>query len=456
MPQIINPFRPQNTPLAQAITQVGKDIYGDQLTPALKREQLIAAQRENTELNSLAQSFADPASKVDHQAVILSGYDPRDAAELRLMQQAEAFGARAPQTQNAQIAAGQGYDNLADAFDTKIATTRRGQDIESSDRRFNYNLDDTRQRWEFSNKPIEAMVGGQPAYVPQSGAFGEGVQPILSDAEKGRNMRFNESVALYGEVYPESTMEQRKQYALQQESKSQGQKITTNPQTGEVTIESGGAYGDLAKSVEASLQESLISTDLFDQSIEDGIAMAERSPHAFGLPGILAGALQDVSAVAQTVGLINPDLGLDGTLAEVERRLAASGKVDPSIFAYNPDISNVDKLSRLLAYQGAEALANQTGRSISDGDFQNLMIMVSDPKAWFMSSTKYANGLRFLQGKVDQMADAKRAALGLPSIAEQRAARRAARKQGAAAPGAPAPGGNKRIRFNPATGDFEE
>jgi hypothetical protein len=115
MPQIINPFRPQNTPLAQAITQVGKDIYGDQLTPALKREQLIAAQRGNVETDALAQSFADPAGGVDYQAMILSGYKPSDAADARLMQQAEAFGARAPQTQSAQIGAGQGYDNTADA-----------------------------------------------------------------------------------------------------------------------------------------------------------------------------------------------------------------------------------------------------------------------------------------------------------------------------------------------------
>jgi hypothetical protein len=437
MPQIINPFRPQNTPLAQAITQVGKDIYGDQLTPALKREQLIAAQRGNVETDALAQSFADPAGGVDYQAMILSGYKPSDAADARLMQQAEAFGARAPQTQSAQIGAGQGYDNTADAFGTKIATERRGQDIASSDRRFGFNLNDSTERWKFSNTPEEAMVNGQPVFLPREKVYGDGVSPILSDAEKGRNMRFNESVALYGEVYPESTMEQRKQYALQQESKSQGQKITIGPDG--TTIESGGAYGEPTNSVISGVQESLAASDVFDSSIEEGIKMAERSPLAFGVPGIATGMAQDVAAIAESVGLVRPDLGVDGSLKEVEGRLAASGLVDPSIFAYNPDVSNVDKLARLMAYQGAEALLNQTGRSVSNQDFNIIMAIVGDPKGWFMNQRRYVEGLRFLQGRIDMMVDIKRKQAGLPPITAERALRRS-EKAKMTVPGAPVPG----------------
>jgi hypothetical protein len=417
MPQIINPFRPQNTPLAQAITQVGKDIYGDQLTPALKREQLIAAQRGNVETDALAQSFADPAGGVDYQAMIASGYKPSDAADARLMQQAEAFGARAPQTQRAQIGAGQGYDNLADAFDTKIATTRRGQDIESSDRRFNYNLDDTRQRWEFSNTPEKAMVNGQPVFLQREKVYGEGVQPILS----------------------------------------RGQTITTNPQTGEVTIESGGLYGEPTNSVKSGAQEALAGIDAFDFSIERAKDMAARSPDAFGVMGTVKGVAQDVNAIAQNIGLVAGGSDVNTELAKAQAFFANAG-VSPEVFGgYNPDISNIDALSRLMVYQAAQALTQQTGRSVSDADVKNMTMIVGDPKAWTMNPDKFVNRMDMLQEFIDTLADQKRAQLGLPPIVGERAARRQKRNEArAVAPGATAPGGNKRIRFNPATGDFEE
>jgi hypothetical protein len=238
-------------------------------------------------------------------------------------------------------------------------------------------------------------------------------------------------------------MEQRKQYALQQESKSQGQKITIGPDG--TTIESGGAYGEPTNSVLGGVQESLAASDVFDSSIEEGIKMAERSPLAFGVPGIAMGVAQDIAAVAESVGLVRPDLGVDGSLQEIEGRLAASGLVDPSIFAYNPDVSNVDKLARLMAYQGAEALLNQTGRSVSNQDFNIIMEIVGDPKGWFMNQRRYVEGLRFLQGRIDMMVDIKRKQAGLLPITAERALRRSGKAKmtvpGAPVPGAPAPGG---------------
>jgi hypothetical protein len=439
MPQIINPFRPQNTPLAQAITQFGNDVYGDQLTPAIKREQLIAAQRENVETGALAQSFADPAGKLDYQAGILSGYKPADMADMRLLQMADTYGARDQRTQNAQIGSGGPFTATAEAFDTNVATDRRGQDIASSDRRYGFNLNDATERYKFANTPEEAMVNGAPAFVPRSGLMGEGVQPILSDTEKGRNMRFNESVALYGNVYPNSTMEQRKQYALQQESKGQGQKITIGPDG--TTIESGGLYGEPTNSVTSGAQEALAGIDAFDSSIERAKDMATRSPDAFGALGTVKGVVQDVNAIAQNIGLVAGGSDVNTELAKAQAFFASSG-VSPEVFgAYNPDISNIDALSRLMVYQAAQALTQQTGRSVSDADVKNMTMIVGDPKALTMNPDKFVNRMDMLQEFIDTLADQKRAQLGLPPISGERNARRAERNAKRAAPGAPAPGG---------------
>jgi hypothetical protein len=439
MPQIINPFRPQNTPLAQAITQFGNDVYGDQLTPAIKREQLIAAQRENVETDALAQSFADPAGKLDYQAGILSGYKPQDMADMRRLQMADTFGARDQRTQNAQIGAGSPFTATAEAFDTNVATDRRGQDIASSDRRYGFNLNDATERYKFANTPEEVFVNGQAGFLPREKVFSEGVQPILSQSELGPAAEFNQFYDFATKNFPDRGPDWAKSYALQQVSKGQGQKITIGPDG--TTIESGGLYGEPTNSVTSGAQESLAGIDAFDSSIERAKDMATRSPDAFGALGTVKGVVQDVNAIAQNIGLVAGGSDVNTELAKAQAFFASSG-VSPEVFgAYNPDISNIDALSRLMVYQAAQALTQQTGRSVSDADVKNMTMIVGDPKSLTMNPDKFVNRMDMLQEFIDTLADQKRAQLGLPPIAGERNARRAERNAKRAAPGAPAPGG---------------
>lgn len=222
MPQIINPFRPQNTPLAQAITQVGQDIYGDQLTPAIKREKLIEAQRMNQETDALAQSFA--GGSPDYHALIASGYKPSDFGDAMLVRNANTYGARDQRTQNAQIGAGKAFNATAEAFDTGIATERRGQDIMSSDRRYGINVNDATERYKFAQTPLEAMVNGAPSFVPRADAFSDGVQPILSQSEMGPAAEFNQFYDFATKNFPDRGPDWAKTYALQQVSKGQDRK----------------------------------------------------------------------------------------------------------------------------------------------------------------------------------------------------------------------------------------
>jgi hypothetical protein len=437
MPQIINPFRPQNTPLAQAITQFGNDVYGDQLTPAIKREQLIAAQRENTETGALASSFAGGAP--DYEALILSGYKPSDFGDAMLVRNANTFGARDQRTQDAMVGAGKPFSATAEAFDTGIATERRGQDIASSDRRYGINVGDATERYKFANSPEEVMVNGAPAFLPREKVFSEGVQPILSQSELGPAAEFNQFYDFATKNFPDRGPDWAKNYALQQISKSQGQKITIGPDG--TTIESGGAYGEPTNSVKSGGQEALAGIDAFDSSIERAKDMATRSPDAFGALGTVKGVVQDVNAIAQNIGLVAGGSDVNTELAKAQAFFASSG-VSPEVFgAYNPDISNIDALSRLMVYQAAQALTQQTGRSVSDADVKNMTMIVGDPKSLTMNPDKFVNRMDMLQEFIDTLADQKRAQLGLPPIAGERNARRAERAAKRAAPGTPAPGG---------------
>jgi hypothetical protein len=373
--------------------------------------------------------------------MILSGYKPSDAADARLMQQAENFGARAQRTQDAQIGAGKSFNTTAEAFDTGIATERRGQDIASSDRRYGFNLNDATERYKFANTPEEAMVNGAAAFVPRSGLMAEGVQPILSQSELGPAAEFNQFYDFATKNFPDRGSDWAKNYALQQVSKSQGQKVTVGPDG--TTIESGGLYGEPTNSVTSGAQEALAGIDAFDFSIERAKDMAARSPDAFGVMGTVKGVAQDVNAIAQNIGLVAGGSDVNTELAKAQAFFANAG-VSPEVFGgYNPDISNIDALSRLMVYQAAQALTQQTGRSVSDADVKNMTMIVGDPKAWTMNPDKFVNRMDMLQEFIDTLADQKRAQLGLPPIVGERAARRQKRNEArAVAPGAPTPAGN--------------
>jgi hypothetical protein len=276
------------------------------------------------------------------------------------------------------------------------------------------------------------MVNGAPAFVPRSGLVAEGVQPILSQSELGPAAEFNQFYDFAAKNFPDKGPDWAKQYALQQVSKGQGQKITIGPDG--TTIESGGLYGEPTNSVTSGAQEALAGIDAFDASIERAKDTAARSPDAFGVMGTVKGVAQDVNAIAQNLGLVAGGSNVDTELAKAQAFFSQSG-VNPAVFGpYNPDISNIDALSKLMVYQAAQALTQQTGRSVSNVDVENMVQIVGNPKDWTMNPQKFVNRMDMLQSFIDNLSDQKRMQLGLPPVVEERNARRAQRaaaRQGA-------------------------
>jgi hypothetical protein len=443
MPQIINPFRPQNTPLAQAITQFGNDVYGDQLTPAIKREQLIAAQRENVETGALAQSFADPAGKLDYQAGILSGYKPQDMADMRRLQMADTFGARDQRTQNAQIGAGGSFNSTAEAFDTGVATERRGQDIASSDRRYGFNLNDATERYKFANTPEEVFVNGQAGFLPREKVFSEGVQPILSQSELGPAAEFNQWYDFY--LSRGMPKEQAEPLARQQIEKSQNARRTTVNAEGGVTIEEG-AVGALTNPNQTAAQREQMSAAKFNAAADRAIALTEKDPTLFGPVGKARALAQGAMGVLDNIALMAGKENVNALKSEIASAITTEGTPMASLIPelYDPSVSEVESLWGYLVYAAASAVAGQENRSMSDVDVQNARRMVGVPHG--------LDGAPGLRTKLNILKDIVNA--------NQRIAGQALRGEPLgtemAPTGAPAQGGNKRIRFNPATGDFEE
>lgn len=378
MPQIINPFRVQNTPLAQAITQAGNDIYGDQLTPALNREKLIAAQRGNVETDALARSFADPNGTPDWHAVIASGMNPAQFGDAMLVRNANTFGARAPQTQNAQVGAGQGYQNTAQAFDTNVATDRRGQDIASSDRRYDTNVGDATERYKFANTPEEAMVNGAPAFVPRSGLTGEGVQPILSQSELGPAAEFNQWYDFY--LSRGMPKEKAEPLARQQIEKSQNARRTTVGADGGVTIEEG-ELGALTNSNTTAAQRERMSAAKFNAAADRAIALTEKDPTLFGPVGKARSLAQGAMGILDNIALMTGKESVDALKSEIAGAVTTEGTPMGMLIPelYDPNVSEVESLWGYLVYATASAVAGQENRSTSDSDVEKARDMVGRP-----------------------------------------------------------------------------
>jgi hypothetical protein len=193
MPQIINSFRQQENPLAAGIKQLGDTMFGDTLTPAVNREKLKAAQRENYALEQMAQTFGGAnGNPINTNAAaefgILGGMKPEDAAMWNVFLTGNQKGPRDPLTTNAMAGAGKYGDSAANldlnrknAFDMNaadnvtsranttdaIAGNYRMNESDNATSRFNNTADNTQKSYEFNNKPVAVNVNGSPGFGRQ-------------------------------------------------------------------------------------------------------------------------------------------------------------------------------------------------------------------------------------------------------------------------------------------------
>lgn len=414
MPYVVNPYRAGQSSLGKALTDLGSQVFGgDQLGPALKREQLLAAQRSNVEMQNLmnAASGGDINMAAAAPAIIGSGYDPADFFKLNLGLSANKYGAASPQAQNAQVGAGQSYTNTADAFFRSDATDRRGQDIASSDRRYNTDRDyaatifgiNTRDaterrgqdiksadsRYEFDNKPVETMVGGKPVYTRQSEVFNPDVAPVLKPDEMSPQALYDNYYKLAEDTAAASGVPfdpaKAREFAMSQAARrSAGRNIKVGPDGVEI---SEGGIGGLTSNVQSTLQKQSIENEIFKRTsaLASEYLINPENANLFGIVGagrqMVQGGLEAAGALAQTLGYESPQQ----LRAEVQDQLVRNGAAGFFPNAFDPGLDEVDTLWTMLVYQGAAALAGQEGRSISDKDVALFKTVFGDPKGLFES-----------------------------------------------------------------------
>ncbi|OFX03280.1 MAG: hypothetical protein A3E78_12135 [Alphaproteobacteria bacterium RIFCSPHIGHO2_12_FULL_63_12] len=181
----------------------------------------------------------------------------------------------------------------------------------------------------------------------------------------------------------------------------------------------------LRPQVEAKLQSVDIAMENFQKLTKTTYDIGAADPTLFGLAGNVRRLSQNVTEQLRNAGLVASG-DLNGALAETADRIGA---------VFDPNLSDIEKLSTLLAFSAAEALAGQEGRSVSDNDIKLFRGVVGDPTSFFSSQPQFLAGLRRMDQIATDRANVARGRLGKPPIQSVLGT------PGAAPAGAPAPAG---------------
>lgn len=462
MVRVINPYATER-PIGQMIAQIGQQLFGDQAGAQLAREQAYAASRANAETDNLMRWAAtgqnlNNLSPEAAAMLIGSGYDPNDLGRIGSLYASTNLGPRAPETTGWLTGLGE-YRNTAQAFDLDLAEVARANDMASADRRYDVDQNVAEDARQFNMTPTEALVNGQPAFVPRSGAFDAGVAPVLSETDVlGTELQ---------RLFPTLTPEQQRTAvgaapsldqvragvateALGTEAGLGGLDpntqafvgadpsagggtprnyidpdgtvhITydgiTDAQTGtplapggqlvSTSLQGGAADIGLTNAGLTDNQADVISAEKFNAIVDMALPLTE-DPTLFGPVGFIRSKAQElIATVNAVVGAVAPETPVFDQVTGEQTGTIAS--LIPEMF--DPRLSEVETLWGVLLYQGASALAGQENRSVSDQDVRAMRGILGSPMALFSSNTSMRAKLLQAQAVVNALANVSRNAL---------------------------------------------
>jgi len=434
--------------LGQSLADLGRQMFGDTGGAEKKRQETYALQRENTETDNLmgrvAQSGAQTlgSDPVAQGMIIGSGYDPADFAKIGLMGAATGFGAKDQRTQNWQVGSGQSYDNTSGAFDAKLAETARSNNMQSSDRRYGVDKSIGQAMYEFMNAPKAALgEDGQTTFAPQGDLTKGGYQPIVSETDQ-KGILLGQNFANLPALDP---MQRQVLGANPSESGRTPRNYRAPDGTVHITydgvsdaatggplpgggyiagVEGGAEDTGLTNSTRSGVQQNIIANNKFKSLSEMTRQAAMADPNNFGLPGFVKGTAQDLRVIGEGMAVGLGFTGIQQALDETSQKILANPDVDPNLLmgVFDPSRDELLTLSDLMVYSAAEALAGQSGRSVSDKDVQFFKGIVGNPRDFFMNQPKYLAKLT----QIERILDRNQQTLG-------------SALNGAPAPAAPAP-----------------
>lgn len=428
MPRLINSFRQTENPLAKTLGALGQSMFGDTLTPALKRAQLDEAERQNFGTEELARlagagGILDPNKSAE--MAVLGGMKPDDLAMLQVFLSGNLLGPRDEKTTNAMAGAGK-YSQSANAFDIDQGNAMERHRITDATQRYNIDIDASTSRAnnadtisnsyrQFQETPKEARdAAGNPVFVQQSGLTQPGISPILSDSQRTPL----EEMKTYLQAAEANGLKgaDAQAWALDQISKRKGTSITVGPDG--TTVEMGGPSG-LTNSVLSKAQNDTYSFEKANAVADAYEGLLKSDPTLVGATGWARDIAQGGAQLAGNIAQLFGTKDISQAVNAIRDEAIAKG-VDPGIVAqmitFDPKIPQLSAAYNVLLYSFADALAGQSGRSVTDKDIKQMKQILGDPSSFFASQPDALARLQTARGLLDayETANNKRQGINRP------------------------------------------
>jgi hypothetical protein len=394
---IPNPINPV-TPIGQSFANLAQTLMSAPSTAEREAQRLdneyraaqarkltgeaVGLENTNRSVSGIADLFAGLGGEAPDASALSSlgaafVSNPEQLADLNRLFSAQQFGAADPRTVAAQVGAG-------GAYNTTAAGVREGFDADRNKAMSvaAYNMQNDPKNMAFRALPPELQ--------------GLAVGPSASQTQGGLLAEHFSGLAGLDDY-------QRKALGAQPGG---GISFTTNPD-GTTSFNMGGDKTAMRQSDDRTRSY----TD-FKQTLASTRAIAERDPTLFGIAGNVRSITQDVVGQLQNARLVAGG-SIENALVDAEQNLNAAGWGG----TFDRNLSDIDKMSILLAYGAAGALADQSGRGLSDKDFAYFRQLIGNPRDLLMTQQKFLATMDMVGREVDYRIAAERRRRGLPEQA---------------------------------------
>lgn len=436
-----NPYN-YTSPIGAALADLTRTIIsGPSRAEKIKAaEEMLKVKRANESMLALQEGirgFGGPTFNLPDVAAsaIGAGMSGADLGDYNLVLSADGKSWDDPSVDAAFRGAGGAASGTAGAFKlgesnenmraaNALAETQRNNiaTLSSQDQRAANAL--AEQKRQFDMDPLAAVVNGQPVYVPQSGAFGAGVAPVLSETE-------NKALAAQT-LFPELSAAEQRRYIGVDPSMSDFANLVSptgtvvaDPammqsvvgQPGYSVVGKEGAAGgrDITTSTQTSLEGANIGIDRATRMLDYVEGLALKDPTNFGLVGEVKGLGQDVGQMAESIATGLGYTGMQDAINEIQRDAMQSGVAPTTlqrIFTFDPTLGELQGAYGMLVYALAEGVAGQAGRELSDGDVARAQAAFGDPRALFSSQATILSKIKAARTMLGINRDVVDSALG--------------------------------------------
>ncbi len=346
MVKIINPFRGVD-PIAQTISDLGAQMFGgDQITPAIKREQLLKLQRENVETGQLANQYrlhGTPNYNRNDIAMLstLAGQNPQYAADMDRYLTVNA-GTQGDAASRAFNAAGGAWSGTSSGFNAD--QTRQSSQAANALAEYARQADATlaQKDDQYWNEPMPVLGNTlQPTYAPRSALTPQsGYTGIMTNAERQGTLAgqmLNNPGGMGSYPQPEQRYVgadagaggDRKPFNVRGGdgniyltpdgvSDVYGRTIPIGPNNAAIGIQDTAEGAGLTTATQTQVQQQEIAFNEFSATLQQARDIS-RDPSIFGVTGNVRYGLQQAGQIAQNMGMMlsKDGKGLDQSVATI-------------------------------------------------------------------------------------------------------------------------------------------